>query len=101
MTPTELTGKATNLELARWLAQGNGQVRKPITKENLLGGTPIGIDTNYVYDGRDTDYPCDEYDYDITVRKWGDPTWHEPTRNYMYMDMSLKENVSTKTQNKE
>ena len=102
MTSTELTGKVTNLELARWLAQGNGQVRKPLyLDDSVFGGNPIVVDTHYVYIGKDTDYPEKEYDYSVQVRKWGDSNWHEPTRDYMYMDMSLKENVSTETQNME
>lgn len=99
MTSTELTGKVTNLELAQWLAQGNGQVRIPLYSDvPIFGGTSIVADTHYVYIGKDTDYPEKEYDYPVQVRKWGDSDWHEPTRDYMYMDMPLNENVSTETQ---
>lgn len=65
----------TNRELARWLAQGNGEY--------------------YAYDcdGWES-YRCIEYQYEkdnltvskVMVRKWEDTEWHEPTREYMGLD---------------
>lgn len=63
--------RATNRELSRWLAQGNGECRysfQSCTK------------TYREYD------VCDDntnVDADIQVRKWSDTEWHEPTVDYL------------------
>lgn len=66
--------RATNLELAKWLAQGNGDVRS--------------LDTGNIY--HDFIYPDGEDDTDceaiISVRKWDDKEWHEPTADYMGLE---------------
>lgn len=65
----------TNRELARWLAQGNGE---------------------YYEDDCDgwESHRCIEYQYEqdnlpvskVMVRKWEDEEWHLPTRAYMGLD---------------
>jgi len=61
---------ATNRELARWLAQGNGEV---------LDSTHY-INTYHEY------FRCldkDEVHKTIQVRKWDDTEWHTPDVEYM------------------
>lgn len=61
------TRRMTNRELAKWLAQGNGQVRHR--------------DSNYVtpninaYVMRDEDKECPDY---LVIRDWNEGEWHEP-----------------------
>ena len=63
---------ATNRELARWLAQGNGEWI------NIKCDTSTSSD--YLYDYDKSDIPLIT---DIRVRKWEDTEWHEPTAEYM------------------
>jgi len=63
---------ATNRELARWLAQGNGQVH---TDSN--GGR---LDTAMLYDDKCDDTPVRD---GLMARKWGDTELHEPTIDYL------------------
>lgn len=65
---------ATNREIAKWLAQGNGQI-------HFSGGIRTWIEHNYDI-GRDND-ACPNI---IKVRKWGDQEWHEPTREYLGLE---------------
>jgi hypothetical protein len=61
---------ATNRELARWLAQGNGEV----------------IDSTHYINTYHEYFRCldkDEVHKTIQVRKWDDTEWHEPTVDYM------------------
>lgn len=63
--------RATNRELARWLAQGNGEI---LDKTHY-------INTGYEY------FRClddDEVHLTIKVRKWSDTEWHEPTVDYLF-----------------
>ena len=68
--PAPKPKRATYRELAKWLAQGNGE----------MAGSPDGrvIFTRY-------DYVCDMADkpVDVVVRKWSDTEWHEPDVEYM------------------
>lgn len=65
----------TNRELARWLAQGNGEYYE------------------YDCDGWES-HRCLEYQYEqdnlpvsnVMVRKWEDEEWHQPTRDYMGLE---------------
>ena len=65
----------TERELARWLAQGNGEYYE------------------YDCDGWES-HRCSEYQYDqdnlpvpkVMVRKWEDEEWHLPTREYMGLE---------------
>lgn len=65
----------TNRELARWLAQGKGEL-----EYLTVHGTYIDCynSINYAYD-------TDNWDVqdNIRVRKWEDTEWHSPTREYM------------------
>lgn len=70
--------RATNRELARWLAQGNGEV---------WHGWHGIMSTYFDYDMSKADSPVkDEGDTIIKVRKWSDNEWHEPTVEYLGID---------------
>ena len=64
--------RATNLELAKWLAQGNGLLRRSD------GNTVWSYKAYDLEDELDT-----ECDLDWLVRKWDDAEWHKPTADYM------------------
>lgn len=68
--------RATNRELARWLAQGNGEwkLERPVIKEDQCS-------SYFVYLEEYEDY---KLDCDILVRKWSDTEWHEPTVDYLF-----------------
>ena len=72
--PEVMCRRATNRELAKWLAQGSGQY-------NLSGG--IRIWTEHTYDIGEDDDACSTF---IKVRKWGDKEWHEPTLEYLGLE---------------
>ena len=63
--------RATNMELAKWLAQGNGQYSEE---------DETYIWTYFAYVDGDDDCECSKY---ILIRKWDDKEWHEPTADYM------------------
>ncbi len=65
---------ATNRELAKWIAQGNGQYK-------VSGGDWIWAEHHYT-NGQDDD-ACSKF---IKVRKWCDKEWHEPTREYLGLE---------------
>ena len=70
--PEELKPRrATNMELAKWLAQGNGQYSEE---------DETYIWTYFAYVDGDDDCECSKY---ILIRKWDDKEWHEPTADYM------------------
>ena len=62
---------ATNRELAKWLAQGNGELNIHNTE----------IHTYFNYTPENADKECKEEIF--KVRKWDDTEWHEPTVDYM------------------
>lgn len=67
---------ATNRELARWLAQGNGELADKTDNYNLAY-------TNYDYlIDRSEEFVSDS----IEVRKWDDTEWHEPTVDYIGLE---------------
>lgn len=66
--------RATELELARWLAQGNGCFTN-------VDGTYCWTGTEY-----DRSNPGKECSPDWRVRKWDDEEWHEPTADYMGLE---------------
>ncbi len=66
--------RATNLELSKWLAQGNGEVSMT---DNL------GVWTEHLYSRDKWDDACPEY---MVIRKWDDAEWHEPTADYMGLE---------------
>ena len=62
----------TYRELARWIAEGNGEVNDDDV-----------VYSNYNY------YTCQENDPikdSILVRKWDDTEWHKPTREYLGLE---------------
>lgn len=66
--------RATNLELVKWLAQGNGVCKTD-------GG--VTFFANLSFDIAVADTECDSY---WRVRKWNDNEWHEPTVDYMGLE---------------
>lgn len=70
----ERRARATNRELTRWLAQGKGERR-------LEASEFIGKD--YSYKENQGESPCPDF---VTVRKWDDSDWHEPTPEYMWQE---------------
>ena len=66
--------RATNRELARWLAQGNGEV-----KYASQYAVKIKID----YGTKCDNDPCHE---SFRVRKWEDTDWHEPDVEYIGLE---------------
>lgn len=73
--------RATNRELAKWLAQGNGERRF----DNEYSGKDDAVFSaiEFTYDIRDADLPVDGC---YTIRKWDDEEWHEPTADYMGLE---------------
>lgn len=63
---------ATYRELARWLAEGNGEV---VWENNVL--------SNWNYSTHEENKALDE---SLSVRKWDDTEWHKPTREYLGLD---------------
>lgn len=66
--------RATNRELAKWLAQGKGEAKS----------SPAGrIVASIAYEGGVEDKRvCNS----ISVRKWDDTEWHEPTAEYLDLE---------------
>jgi hypothetical protein len=74
--------RATNRELARWLAQGNGE---------LCNENDHSVLTTYSYEydvDNPQNYDNDEVWYTLKVRKWSDTEWHEPTVDYLFGEAS-------------
>ena len=70
--PEESSKLATVLQLAKWVATGNGLLKR---------GCCI---TNYVsFDEIDENSPVSDA---TLVRKWGDKEWHKPTREYLGLE---------------
>lgn len=63
--------RATNRELSRWLAQGNGECL----------GSQDDADTAWNYPQECSDMELRE---GAKVRKWEDTEWHEPTVEYLF-----------------
>ena len=61
---------ATNRELARWIAQGNGELKDIIDVTITFFSYPNGLENTEVRNG-------------IKVRKWDDTEWHAPTVDYL------------------
>lgn len=79
--------RATNRELAKWLAQGNGEVLTLMQMANRHSCEMVEIDWRY-FSGE-----CNEaVDYGFEgqrckgVRKWDDTKWHEPDVAYMNIE---------------
>ena len=63
--------RATNRELSRWLAQGNGECL----------GSQDDADTAWNYPMECSNAPLRE---GAKVRKWSDTEWHEPDVDYLF-----------------
>jgi len=66
--------RATNRELARWLIEGNAQIRHSDSDMVYVG---------WNYKEFEDDLPCSN---NLLVRKWSDTEWHEPTVDYMGLE---------------
>lgn len=66
--------RATNLELMKWLAQGNGLV---------ADNDSLGEWATHTYMKKEEHCSCEE---STVVRKWDDAEWHEPTVDYMGLE---------------
>ena len=62
----------TYRELARWLAEGNGEV---MWADN--------VSSNWNYSTDEEDKALDE---SLSVRKFGETEWHKPTREYLGLE---------------
>ena len=67
--------RATNRELAKWLAQGKGLYRLDCLPDNWGSDMTLKKDT--------CECPVTE---NIQIRKWDDEEWHEPTADYMGLE---------------
>jgi len=68
--------RATNRELSRWLAQGNGEyIDMMVSRKDMQ---IIGL---FSYCDRASDVEIKD---GIKVRKWEDTEWHEPTVDYLF-----------------
>lgn len=63
---------ATNRELARWLAGGKGEAR--VVKNVFIHWTYGEIEAN------------ENVGDHVSVRKWYDTEWHEPSREYLGLE---------------
>lgn len=72
--PEILCRRVTNSELAKWLAQGNGQYQM---------GEGYRIWTERSYDIGHDEEACPS---SVKVRKWGDKEWHKPTLEYLGLE---------------
>ena len=68
--------RATNRELARWLAQGNGEFTNP--KSDFYNNY-----ASFSYEECDKDK---EIYANFKVRKWSDTEWHDPTVEYLGLE---------------
>ena len=66
---------ATNRELARWLAEGNGEM--------MLCGNVPSVRSSLSYDSTAENEPVAGK---IIVRKWDATEWHLPTREYIGLE---------------
>ena len=66
--------RATNIELMKWLAQGNG------CRTNTAY---TGVWAAYESYTHMADRLCNE---SVHIRKWEDKEWHEPTADYMGLE---------------
>lgn len=71
--PTEEETLLTNRELAKWLAQGNGEY----TREEW--NDVYATYTSYIK--KEENKPVDDR---RLIRKWDDEEWHKPTREYAF-----------------
>lgn len=68
----EIPEEVTRRELARWLAQGNGEVKD---------GNVVYSDWDYFVENEN-----EAVNNGLVVRTWDDTEWHNPTREYLGLD---------------
>lgn len=68
----------TNREMARWLAQGNGEYCWYDAEDGFV--SKCGIELRYFEDN------ANEKVVRVKIRKWEDSEWHEPSRQYMGLE---------------
>lgn len=75
---------ATNRELARWLAQGNGDALVLMQMTNRLSREVVTTASHY-FSGKDNEAVSYGYNgqHCKGVRKWDDEDWHAPDVEYM------------------
>lgn len=66
--------RATNRELAKWLAKGNGESLFTLSKS---------VHPEFGYNAAEANDVCPST---YRVRKWEDDEWHEPTAGYMGLE---------------
>lgn len=66
----------TYRELARWIAEGNGEVTDELNDEGAV------YTQLFYWKGRENDAVVDS----VHVRKWDDTEWHKPTREYLGLE---------------
>lgn len=66
--------RATNRELAKWLAQGNGEVKY---------ASQYAVKIHIEYGTKSDNDPCHE---SFRIRRWNDTEWHEPDVEYMGLE---------------
>ena len=70
--PESKPKSVTYRELARWLAEGNGEVKWSNT---------VCTNWNYLIDN-ENEFLSENF----SVRKWDDTEWHNPTREYLGLE---------------
>ena len=68
---------ATYRELARWLAEGNGEVNDELDDDECAIYTYL-----FYWKGKENNAVGDS----IRVRKWDDTEWNKPTREYLGLE---------------
>lgn len=66
----------TYRELARWLAEGNGEVKDDLNDEGAI------YTSQFYWKGQENDSVEDS----IYVRKWDHNAWYKPTREYLGLE---------------
>lgn len=66
----------TYRELARWLAEGNGEVNDDLNDEGAI------YTSQCYWKGQENDAVGDS----LRVRKWDDTEWHKPTMEYLGLE---------------
>ena len=70
--PEVVCRRATNRELAKWLAQGNGEAKCVKT-----------VFIHFTYGETEAN---DNVGENVSARKWDETEWHEPTREYLGLE---------------
>lgn len=78
----EQSKPVTSRELAKWLAQGNGEVYCYDSEDGYVSNVHTYLD----YDISSGEEKCNQNTLPVKVRKWEDSEWHEPTREYMGLE---------------